>query len=341
MNQKTKSTNSNHQKLKIHKIFNTIFHSKRFVILLILFVCFIFACSPKVYIQSFLNALTVWAVNVLPVLFPFFVFTNIIVMLSDFKPNKIDKVFSKIYKTPNGASSIYFLSVLSGYPVGAKLVSGYYFKGSINKQQAENMLSFCSVSGPMFMLGTVGVCIFGSKKFGLIILCSNIIASLINGLFYCKKNSSKDTVPSHEKSDNILSKSVYESMINILLVGAYICLSFLLIDMLQNLGILKFISNTICRVTNNRVTRDIVESLLVGIIEITRGCLNLSLSNLPINLSVVLCSGIIGFGGLSVFMQSAHFFDKMQIKKSLIFRQKISQGFFATLISIILSLVFY
>ena len=341
MNKNIKSTKSNQLKLKLKNFFI----NKKLLIFLLLSICVIFASEPKKYANSCLNAITIWSVNVLPVLFPFFVLTNIIVMLAEFRSNKIDKFFSKIYRTSPGASTIYFLSVLSGYPVGAKLVTDFCSRGLVEKTQAENMLSFCCISGPMFILGTVGICMFSSMKFGLIILISNILASLINGLFYCKNIASNNINYSvnfsAKNQNNILSKSVYDSMINILLVGAYICMSFLLIDMLNYLSILNILSSTISSVSFGKISPNIVKSTLIGFIEITRGSLEFSRLNLTQNLCIPIVSGIIGFGGLSVFMQSISFLNNIGINKSRFFKQKITQGIFASVIAYLISLLIY
>lgn len=337
MNKILKSTKSKPLTSKIKSFLFT----KRTLILVLIAICIIFASDPKTYANSCLNAISIWSVNVLPVLFPFFVLTSIIVMLSDFKSNKVDKFFSKIYKTNSGSSTIYFLSILSGYPVGAKLVTEFFNIGAIDKRQAENMLSFCSVSGPMFILGTVGVCMFKSMKFGLIVLFSNIIASLLNGILYCKNSDKSNIEFKRDKNNNILSKAVYDSMINVLMVGAYICLSFLVIEMMENLNILSFISHTINMVSFNLIPQDIVKPVIVGIIEITRGSLELSTLGLSNKISAMLVSGIIGFGGLSVFMQSINFFDHLQIKKSRIFKQKLTQGIFAFIVAFIISFFIY
>ncbi|MBR1988507.1 MAG: hypothetical protein IKA36_05675 [Clostridia bacterium] len=182
---------------------------------------------------------------------------------------------------------------------------------------------------------------FKSMKFGLIVLFSNIIASLLNGILYCKNSDKSNIEFKRDKNNNILSKAVYDSMINVLMVGAYICLSFLVIEMMENLNILSFISHTINMVSFNLIPQDIVKPVIVGIIEITRGSLELSTLGLSNKISAMLVSGIIGFGGLSVFMQSINFFDHLQIKKSRIFKQKLTQGIFAFIVAFIISFFIY
>lgn len=315
--------------------------SNKFITLLLLFICFVFILNPQEYTNSCLNAISVWAIKIVPVLFPFFVFTRIIISLDESKPNFMDKFFNKIYSTPSGSFKTFFLSILSGYPMGAKLICTQYDAGKINTVDAKKMLSFCSVSGPMFMIGTVGVGILCSYSAGIIIFISNILACLLNGLIY--RNKKFNIVkPAYEtlKIKTNLGEHVYDSLNSILMVGAYIILSFLVIDLLKNLNIIGLLSNTICWVFHNKVSHDVVSSMLCGLCEITRGIIELSNINLPIKIKIVLSSGLIGFGGLSVFFQTIHFVEKLGIKKGFVLLEKFTQGLLSLFISIILCNLF-
>lgn len=159
----------------------------KIITIIILAICFVFILNPSVYSKSCLNAISVWALNVLPMLLPFFIFTRIIVSICPPKKSVLDKPFKKFYNTPNGSFLIFFLSVISGYPMGAKLISNMYENKYIDNDDALAMLSFCSISGPMFMIGTVGVSIFHSYKTGLIIMIANLLASIFNGLIFRKR----------------------------------------------------------------------------------------------------------------------------------------------------------
>lgn len=223
--------------------------------------------------------------------------------------------------------------------MGAKLICTQFENGKINSDDAKKMLSFCSVSGPMFMVGSVGVGILCSYTAGVIILISNILACLINGLlFRGKKNISHSSYEHTIKTS--LGDQVFDSLISILMVGAYIVLSFLIIDLLKNLNIIKFLSNTICWVCNNKISHDVVSSILCGLCEITRGIIELSSVNISIKIKTILASGLVGFGGLSVFLQTNHFIEKLKIKKAHILLQKISQGIISLCISILLCILF-
>ena len=71
------------------------------------------------------NGLTLWANNVIPALFPFFIATellgntNIISILG----KKFNKFMRPIFNIPGIASYPLIMGIISGYPVGAKIVS--------------------------------------------------------------------------------------------------------------------------------------------------------------------------------------------------------------------------
>ena len=50
--------------------------------------------------------------------------------------------------------------------------------------QAVRMLSFCSTSGPLFMLGTIGAGMFYAPAAGAVIALSHYAAALLNGLAF-------------------------------------------------------------------------------------------------------------------------------------------------------------
>lgn len=311
------------------------------MVLTLIIMCFILLFNPIEYGQTCLNAISLWSLKVLPLLFPFFVLTKMIVNLTTPKENFMDKFFNKLYRTPKGSCLTFFLSTLSGYPMGAKLICEMYNNKQINSNQAKKMLSFCSVSGPMFMLGTVGIGFLFSAKAGIIILLSNIFASLINGLLYRGKPDIVKDIEFKNRSNHFsLSDCVYDSLISILMVGAYISISFIIIEILKNLEIFNLLTKFICSVFSLHKHQDIVFSVLTGIIEITKGISDLSNTNSSLMVKVVLASGLIGFGGISIMLQSLNFLTNLKISIKTMLKQKFTQCMLCVFISFLLCLIF-
>ena len=124
------------------------------------------------------------------------------------------------------------------------------------------------------------------------------------------------------------------------MVGAYITLSFILIELLTNIGVLNFLTNIICCVLRIKNSHDIVLSILKGCLEITSGIANLSLTNANLFLKTIISSSLIGFGGISIILQNINFINKLQISVKTIFLQKFTQCVICLITTTILCFIF-
>ncbi len=310
--------------------------------LLVLFIIFCFAINPKYYMQQTLNGFNVFLNNVFPALFPFFVFSKILTGLNcvgDFS-SYFGKITKKLYNTSGISAYVFFMAVISGYPVGAKVVSELYYEKQLTNSEVNRVICFTSTSGPLFIIGTVGVSLLGSFKCGVIMLFCHIIASLINGLLYRKKDLQNETIKLKYTNsfnipnlNNVISESVYNSVVSIALVGAYIIVFFVIISMINNLKLFEPICFVLSKIG---VNRNITNSVLNGLIELTRGCIDISNMSISLRLKTILCGGLISFGGLSVAFQGFAFLQKCNVKFSFYIKQKISH----CVISLILLTIF-
>lgn len=95
--------------------------------------------------------------NILPALFPFFIATEIL-----YKTNFthiLNKLFSKIsrflFNIPGHAASAVILGMISGYPIGAKMVCNLKRDKLITKNEAERLIAYTNNSGPLFILSSI------------------------------------------------------------------------------------------------------------------------------------------------------------------------------------------
>ena len=313
------------------------FKSKTFLTLIIFVAITLFIISPSACMDATSKGLKVWVINVVPALFPFFILTRIIIMLNQTSIPSLDKFTTKCFRTSN-SGLVYFLSLLSGYPVGAKMISSYYDTGTINKSTATKMFSFCSTSGPMFIIGTVGIGVFGDAKVGYILLIGHIVGSFLNGLLYRGKNTSvSEFKPNITKTS--LNEIMFDSINSILLVGGYIIFASVVIQLMQISNILPSVANFICKIT--KFDYDVVYSFLCGLIEITNGLILLGKTNVGLSVKIILASIIIAFSGVCIMLQSSAFLNKIGIKKRTMIIQKSTQAIFTFIITVLIVLVAY
>lgn len=308
----------------------------------------LFISSPKANLEACVNGLIVWATSVAPALFPFLIFTKLLSELN-FVENVsryLSPITRKLYHTPGISAYIYTMSVLSGYPVGAKLTADFYEKGLISKGQACRIATFTSTSGPLFIVGTVGIGMIHSTTMGIIILISHFVGAIINGLLYRNYMYDKVSIMKEVEIPKVPNKNVLENIMlssikSILIIGGYVALFFVIITMINNANILypiEFLLNkffTILHIPTSTIT-----PILNGIIEVTKGCLDLSnISNISFTLKCAIATFIISFGGLSIHMQALTFIKRFEIKTSFYFLQKITHAIISTIIAAIICII--
>ena len=330
---------------------------KGFLSILILIIIIALAISPNIYIKASGEGILVWATIILPAIFPFLFFTKILTDLGVINTitNKFT-LFAKIYKTPPISAYAFTMSILSGYPVGAKVVCDLYESGFINKEEAFKICTFTSNSGPMFILGSVGIGMLCSRTLGFIMLFSHIIGALLNGLLYRNHKEKFNTYSykfslinyTNKTSSKILSsqinstfsigESMWNSVTSILIIGGFICIFFVIIEMLNNLYIITPIANFLHSLTG--IDTQIFVGILNGIFEMTHGCLDIANLQFSPILLCCICCGLITFGGLATMMQAFAFLQKFGMRFKFFMCQKITHTLISIIICFILCLIF-
>lgn len=132
------------------------------------------------------NGLKLWATSVLPTLFPFFIATellcqtNFVQILGKF----LNKFMKPVFNVPGESAIAVIMGIISGYPVGAKVVCNLYENKICSKSEAERLIAFTNNSGPIFILGSVGISLLGDIQLGKILLITHIISSLLVGILF-------------------------------------------------------------------------------------------------------------------------------------------------------------
>ena len=288
--------------------FSVMKQNKIFILSIICLTAVIFVINPQKYMTSFTNGLTVWAVAVVPALFPFFFLSKLLIELDFFgKFSKfVAPITKKLFNAPWPSGYIFLLSVVSGYPVGAKLIEEHYAKGIITAMDCKKIATFTSTSGPLFILGTVAGKFFGNASLGWVLLSCHILSAVLCGLlfrsFFIDGKTLAKLPLSNHVSKTMLSDAIYSSVIGILSVGAFISIFYMLTDML--------LASNIFQATLSALPVSFTQSaaaFAAGILEVTRGCLEISSLSININSAAVLGSFLISFGGFCVMLQSLCF----------------------------------
>ncbi len=331
--------------MSIKKFFKANYIKKGSITLFLLFFMAILIAFPKKYIESCHQGLLLFAIVVLPSLLPFFFLTTLLtktgVLFKICKP--LSKISQTLFNLNGIAFYCYFMSILSGYPVGSKIISELYSKNAINDGEASRLAVLCSTSGPLFTIGAVGIAMFESKTCGFIIYVSHILSAFITALFfknYGKPFGSLSLMQNGKKGENLLYETMYSTTISCVIVGGFISIFYVFADIFSDFNLLIFIQKPLALTLSSLSDGNLLANAFTyGLIECTRGCKNLSLLGANC-FTVALATSLISFGGISIIMQSVVFLKSAKVKIWAFLLGKVLQMAISFILSFALMLVF-
>ena len=294
---------------------------------------------PAVYMQAVSDGLRLFCVSVLPAMFPFFFFSRLLTSLdvAASLSRLVRKPVRYLFGAPEIGGYIFAMSVMCGYPVGAKLVSDSVQLGLCTEEEAKSLVAFTSTSGPLFVLGTVGSGMFGDTRAGVVILVAHYLATILNGIVFKRRQSSKTPEASLPRPggsyDDVLADAVSSSVRSILLIGAYITLFNMIATAFVHIGAVDAVGRLLAPLG---ISEGLCGGVLLGLIEVTRGTLLLA-GTPDLLLSVPLAAALVSFGGASIAFQSLAFLSKCKITAGYFFCTKISHAVITFLIAFALS----
>lgn len=280
--------------------------------------------NPQKYTSGTIRGLKLFFNSVLPGLFPFMFLTKLLTEIGFvFNISKnFNKLSLKVFNTPGISLYAFIMSILSGYPIGSKIIADLYLKGQISELDAKRMSVFCTTSGPIFIIGAVGASMFNDINIGIIIYLSHIFSSILLGIIYGKLTKKKNNAITSEKfpnaislqkKSNLISECLSQTINSLFIVAAYITIFYLLSDILDSFKIFDTLANGLSPFFKNiGINSDSTKGLFYGLIEVTRGCKTLSITKSTS--SIILATGILSFSGLSIIMQSMAFLKIAKIK---------------------------
>ena len=319
-----------------------------FTIIFIVFLISLFMFSEN-NIEAAQNGLILWSTKVLPSLFPFFIATELLcrTTFAHILGKILNKPIKAIFNLPGESILAILLGIISGYPVGAKVVCNLKKNKAISKIEAERLIAFTNNSGPLFIIGTVGIAMLNNKKIGIILLISHILSAILVG--YCFRFWKRDKLDINFKeicfSSNlvpiklsnigeIIGESIKNAIFSLLSIGGYIVLFSVILSILSASGIINTVSLFLY---NFEIPTEFSKACISSFIEITNGLNLLSIvySNYPI-ISILLISFFLGLGGFCVLLQVYSIIAKLNISIKPYLYGKVLQGFFSVIITFIL-----
>ena len=262
---------------------------KTIILIIVLFEVFIMLYSKEV-IKEFTLTINLCLYALMPSMFFQIFFSNILMNSDLYKyiPNKLCNFFN----ITKEEGLIIFLSIFSGYPNNIRLLKN-------SKNEYLNYVT--NYINPTFIFVTVGSLYLKNIIIVLLIYLSHVLSNIIM-LFLFKDKYIYDTYP--KKYNN----NLYSDSLNITIKTLSIIFSNLLLISL----LVSFIKLVI--------QSNYLNSIIIGLIEFSRGIYEISFLNINIYLKGLLILIIITFGSLSIHFQSISLNPKLKYIKYLLFR---------------------
>ena len=142
--------------------------------------------SPTGCISAAREAVGLCLDVVIPSLFPFFICSGLFVALgmAELAGRFLSRLMRPLFRVSGAGALAVVLGVVSGYPVGAKCAADLYSEGYITKKEAERLTAFCNNSGPLFIIGAVGVGMLTSRETGLLLYGIHVLSALLVGFVF-------------------------------------------------------------------------------------------------------------------------------------------------------------
>ncbi len=304
-------------------------------------ICALILIFPKFSSEGVKKGLFFCSDIIIPSLFPFMVISSFIVKSNlSLKIGKLMSPLTKfLFNLPGYIGPTIILGLIGGYPTSARGVKSLFEKKIITDSDAERIMLFSVGAGPAFVVSIIGINFLRNSKAGIIILVSQITASIILGvligLFYKTNkinftNNKKNTQNSEKvKLSSAFIESCSDSCYGLINLCSLVVVFSVIILFLDSLGVSNIISTIL---SNLGISHRISKSILPIFLEVTSGSMIASQNGAPIELM----SFALGWGGICVHFQifSALHGINFSIIKFMIFR--FFHGLIAALITNIL-----
>lgn len=157
-----------------------------FVTVAALLLCAAMVMRPHAAVYAARDAVFLCMNVVVPSLFPFLICSQIFIRggAADLLGRWLSGLMRPLFGVPGGGALAVVLGIVSGYPIGAACIAALYQNGNCTKAEAERLLAFCNNSGPLFILGAVGVGMLESERLGVLLYTVHLSAALLTGLLF-------------------------------------------------------------------------------------------------------------------------------------------------------------
>ena len=293
-------------------------------------------------IASCRDGLRLCAELILPTLFPFFVVSILLSKLGfpALLSRWLAPAATRLFHISGAGASAFLVGLTGGYPLGAAYIAELETSSVISPEEAERLLAFCNNSGPAFIIGAVGIGVFGSSGVGLILYAVHFLAAVCTGLFFRKYGPDTASpvlraTPARPLSQ-VLPEAVSQAVVSILTVCGFVVCFTVFTGLLDAGGLFSLLAGKMAVLTG--MEPQWCRALLSGVLELGSGAGAMrGFSVSPVNLS--LAAGLLSWGGVSVQLQTLAVLSESKLKGALHIAGRLISAAFAAAFGYVVGLI--
>ena len=275
------------------------------------------AC-PRPAIEAVREALRLCCDTIIPSLFPFLVLSALLTGLAPLAQLEAlcSPLMGPLFHLSGSSAAVLALGFTGGYPVGVRTAAELYREGRLGRAETERLLAFCNNSGPGFLVGVMGVGVFGSSAAGVWLYGIHILSALLVGLLFRFYGSPRENEPRRSAAPSaappkslphLFSDAVTGSFLAVLNICAFVLFFMIALRLLSFTGLLHLLAAGLELLPPPfGMPESLATALLAGILELSTGAGCLQGAPLTAG-TAALASFLLGWGGLSVHCQSLIF----------------------------------
>lgn len=288
---------------------------------------------PEPAFQASLQGLSLWWDIVFPAMLPFLILSEIMIAFGvmHFFGVLLDPIMRKGLNLPGHGSWALSMSMMSGYPAGARTTVLMREKKWIFRKEGERLLAYSYLCSPVFVISVVAVGFFHNAALGWILLGLHLGSWLVTAIVFrslfwrgtANEDRSIQTQPGQgsvlrrallameetrqedgRSFGKLMGDAVTAAIQMMLMIGGYMMLFSVIMEILSVSGIIPLLVQglqTVCYTFG--IPANLIQPLLTGLVEIHLGTHASSGSNVPPAWQAAATGAVMAWGGWSAHAQ--------------------------------------
>ncbi|MGE5391695.1 MAG: nucleoside recognition domain-containing protein [Deltaproteobacteria bacterium] len=305
-------------------------YRQAFLIIIPVLLGIFMVCNPQTSLAAARDGFALWYMVLLPALFPFFIVAEMLASSGFIRiiGRILEPVMRPLFNLPGCASLVVVMGFTSGFPVGAILSRRLYHDGLLTADETERLAAFTNNSSPLFIIGAVGVGLFGSPLLGYTLAAGHYLSNLLLGMILRFKppaalieHRHKDVLPADGAVDSIgqfLTSSIKNSLNNIIAIAGFVVLFSVLTRMLLVWGFIDYLAAGLTKtLVFWHIPSTIAYGMSMGFFEISIATRALSLApHGDLLCRMLAVSAVLAFSGFSIIAQVTGFLADTPVRPS-------------------------